>query len=86
MGLPEILKKVRVEIGMTQVEIARSLNLSFSTVNRWENGRARPNPLAAVTILAFVKEKGASQSSLEMLKAALRDDKKSSEGGARGEG
>ncbi|MEG2008651.1 MAG: helix-turn-helix transcriptional regulator [Oscillospiraceae bacterium] len=71
MELQDILKQVRTEIGMTQVEIAEALHLSFSTVNRWENGRARPNHLASVTILALAKKKGASQKTLAELKAAL---------------
>ncbi|MEG1584627.1 MAG: helix-turn-helix transcriptional regulator [Anaerovorax sp.] len=75
MELSDILKQMRIEIGMTQVEIAQAIHLSFSTINRWENGRARPNPLASVTVLALAKEKGASKELLDELEFALFQDK-----------
>jgi len=42
----EIIKRVRGALGMSQEEFASSLNVSFATVNRWENERAVPNKLA----------------------------------------
>ncbi|MEG2378279.1 MAG: helix-turn-helix transcriptional regulator [Clostridia bacterium] len=80
MELSNILKQVRIEVGMTQVELATALHLSFSTINRWENGRARPNRLASVTLLTQLKEKGASQESLSKLENALFDRKASGRG------
>ncbi|MEG1684083.1 MAG: PAS domain-containing protein, partial [Oscillospiraceae bacterium] len=71
MELAALLKQTRHAIGMTQVQIAQALHLSFSTINRWENGRARPNPLAAVTVLALAREKNAPPELLERLEAAL---------------
>ncbi|MEG1525646.1 MAG: helix-turn-helix transcriptional regulator [Clostridia bacterium] len=71
MELSFLLKEVRTEIGLTQAETAQALHLSFSTINRWENGRARPSRLASVTVLAFAKEKGASQKRLNELEDAL---------------
>ncbi|MEG0998700.1 MAG: helix-turn-helix transcriptional regulator [Clostridiales bacterium] len=81
MELYEILKKVREEIGMTQMEIATALHLSFSTINRWENQRAKPNPLASVTVFALAKEKGASEELLQDLEAALFHHKEKQEKG-----
>jgi superfamily II DNA or RNA helicase len=36
------IKKVRIGLGLSQIEFARALSVSFTTVNRWENGKAEP--------------------------------------------
>ena len=43
MGSGE-LKKLRQHLGMSQEEMARALNVSFATVNRWENQRREMPP------------------------------------------
>lgn len=40
---------------MSQSELAELLNISFATVNRWENGRAVPNKLAQSTLYELCK-------------------------------
>ncbi len=42
----ERVKRFRQRFGLTQVELAQRLGVSFTTVNRWENGQTRPSPLA----------------------------------------
>ena len=41
---------------MSQTEFAEGLNVTFATVNRWENGRALPNKLAQDKIYHLCKE------------------------------
>jgi superfamily II DNA or RNA helicase len=36
------IKKLRMRLGYSQQEFAALLNVSFATVNRWENGKAQP--------------------------------------------
>ena len=36
------IKNIRAGLGFSQVEFARALGVSFTTVNRWENGKATP--------------------------------------------
>ena len=46
---PEIgylIRDLRQLIGLTQEQFAGMLGVSFSTLNRWENGRMKPSPLA----------------------------------------
>lgn len=43
MTFGEKVKAVRLKLHMSQETIARELNVSFSTVNRWESGRCQPN-------------------------------------------
>lgn len=40
------IKIMRKKLGLTQEQLARRLNVTFVSVNRWENGRVKPSPLA----------------------------------------
>ena len=40
------IKNTRDTKGLTQAEFAKLLGVSYASVNRWENGQARPNNLA----------------------------------------
>ena len=37
---------MRERTGLTQEKFAAKLGVTFPTINRWENGRAKPSPLA----------------------------------------
>ncbi len=50
---PERIRQLRGRIGLTQVELAARLGVSFATVNRWERGQTKPSPLAWSQILKF---------------------------------
>ena len=41
-----LIKQIREHLNISQTELAEQLNVTFATVNRWENGRAVPNKLA----------------------------------------
>ena len=51
----ELIKKIRATLNISQAELAELLNISFATVNRWENGRAVPNKLAQSTLYELCK-------------------------------
>ncbi len=53
--MKELIKKIRTSLNMSQTELAELLNISFATVNRWENGRAIPNKLAQSTLYEVCK-------------------------------
>jgi putative transcriptional regulator len=42
----ELVRELRNFLGLTQEKMAARLGVTFPTINRWENGRARPSPLA----------------------------------------
>lgn len=52
-----LIKQIRTYLNMSQTEFAHQLNVTFQTVNRWENGRATPNKLAQSMIYEFCKNK-----------------------------
>lgn len=54
----ETVKKIRKELSMSQEQLARELYVSFSTVNRWENEKSKPNNIAKKVFYDFCKEKG----------------------------
>ena len=58
MTFPEIVKTVRTELKMSQEDLARAINVSFASINRWENGKNRPNKLALSVFTAFCKQQG----------------------------
>lgn len=43
MTFGEKVKVVRYRLFLSQQAMAKKLNVSFSTVNRWERGHAEPN-------------------------------------------
>ena len=57
MTFSEMLKQIRIQQNYTQEQFARELNVSFSTINRWENGRAMPTGLAQNSLYELCREK-----------------------------
>ena len=53
--MKELIKEIRTSLNMSQTELAELLNISFATVNRWENGRAVPNKLAQSALYELCK-------------------------------
>lgn len=48
------LKVARVNAGLTQQELAKSLKVAVSTVNSWETGRHAPNIYAYQKLCALL--------------------------------
>ena len=53
MSFPEEIKKIRQRSFLTQQDFAKKIGVVFSTVNRWESGRAKPNLKAMKNINTF---------------------------------
>lgn len=53
MTLGKLLKQVRLITGITQEKLAQELNVSLSTINRWENGHTSPSRLAKMRLVEF---------------------------------
>ncbi len=57
----DLVRELRARLGLTQEKFAARLGVTFPTINRWENGRANPSPLALKQIddlLAVLGEDG----------------------------
>jgi DNA-binding transcriptional regulator YiaG len=58
IGLSEMVKEMRAQLGLTQEQFAAKVSVTWSTVNRWENGRGKPSPLALGHVIEIVQEAG----------------------------
>jgi len=50
---PDIVRRVRAEMHLSQEDLARELGVSFSTVNRWENRKTVASRLARTQFEGF---------------------------------
>ena len=53
MGFSEEIKKIRQSCFLTQQDFTKEVQVAFSTVNRWEGGKAKPNLIAMKNIKEF---------------------------------
>ena len=53
MEFKDNLKKLRMQKGLTQAQLAEKLFVSRSTVAKWENGLGLPNPEAMTALERF---------------------------------
>lgn len=56
MDFADIVKAVRKQLGLSQQSLADALNMSFSTINRWENGHVVPSKLAQKTFINYCED------------------------------
>ncbi|MBD2359387.1 helix-turn-helix transcriptional regulator [Tolypothrix sp. FACHB-123] len=52
----QLIRKVRLSAGLTQEQFANTLGVTYSTLNRWENGHTKPSPLAMEKIERMLQE------------------------------
>ena len=60
MDFSEKIKYVREKLNMSQEDLARALNVSFSTINRWENEKTKPIKMARAVFDTFCDSQGIS--------------------------
>lgn len=65
MIFPEEIKRIRQRSFLTQQDFAKEIGVAFSTVNRWESGRAKPNLKAMKSINAFCLDNNISYETIE---------------------
>jgi transcriptional regulator with XRE-family HTH domain len=53
-----LVRELRERTGLTQEKFAAKLGVTFPTINRWENGRAKPSPLAMQKIEELLRNMG----------------------------
>ncbi|MBT2653237.1 helix-turn-helix transcriptional regulator [Oceanobacillus sp. ISL-73] len=67
MELSEVIKKVRLELCLSQEGLARELHVGFTSVNRWENNHTKPNQIARYALIKLCKNKNVNTELIELL-------------------
>lgn len=57
-NIPILIKELRDRLGLTQEKFAAQLKVSLPTVNRWEKGKTKPDPLALHVLQQFMRQLG----------------------------
>ena len=55
---PALVKKLRDKLIISQEQLAKLLEVSFATINRWENGHTEPTIKAKRKLFELCKENG----------------------------
>lgn len=53
MNFPQEIKRLRQRCLLTQQAFDEEIQVAFSTVNRWEGGKSKPNLIAMKNIKGF---------------------------------
>lgn len=70
-GIPRLVRELRNHIGLSQEKFAAKLGVTSPTINRWENARAKPSPLAVARIREIAE--GLGQDGAKLLERYLRE-------------
>ena len=76
MTFADELKRIRQRSFLTQEAFAKEVNVSFSTVNRWESGKTKPNLIAMKSIKVFCNTNNVEYDKLEELWLSLGEEGK----------
>ncbi|MBD0344657.1 MAG: helix-turn-helix transcriptional regulator [Coleofasciculus sp. Co-bin14] len=56
--LADLVRETRQRLELSQAKFAAKLGVSFQSVNRWENGRTKPLPIALKQIEHLLYQMG----------------------------
>ena len=56
--LARLVRSLREKLGLSQEKLAARMGVTFSSVNRWENGHSKPSPLAMQKLEELVVDLG----------------------------
>lgn len=70
--LGPLIREVRERLGLSQEKFAARLGVSFPSVNRWENSKAKPSPLAVQQIKDLLR--GMGKHGADLLKEFFPND------------
>ena len=57
MTFSEFVISVRRKLKLSQKQLATAINVSYSTINRWENGHVVPSNLAVKSFYDFCEKR-----------------------------
>ncbi|MBD1836599.1 helix-turn-helix transcriptional regulator [Cyanobacteria bacterium FACHB-472] len=74
LEIAALVRETRRRLGLTQLQFAQKLSVSFQSVNRWENGRTQPLPIVLKQIEETLRNMG--QSGTDLLEHYFLDEEK----------
>ena len=63
----KLIREIRLETRLTQEQFATEFGVTYSSMNRWENGHTKPSPLAMQKIEGMLLRMGDRGKEMEML-------------------
>lgn len=73
IDLAPLVREIRERLRLTQEKFAARLGVTFPTINRWENGKTRPSPLAVQQVKDLLREMG--KDGMDLLKKFFPEEK-----------
>ena len=64
MNWPKIIKAIRAKMFITQTELAEKIDVSFASMNRWEQGYHEPTMKAKRKLAQICREIGIDMEAL----------------------
>ena len=58
MDFSKKVRMAREQLSISQEDLARALNVSYATVNRWENTKTKPIKMAQAAFESFCERQG----------------------------
>ncbi|MBD1930429.1 MULTISPECIES: helix-turn-helix domain-containing protein [Cyanophyceae] len=58
LEIAALVRETRHRLGLTQLQFAQKLSVSFQSVNRWENGHTQPLPIVLKQIEEVLRQMG----------------------------
>lgn len=55
-NIPSLVKELRRRLDLTQEQFAQRVGVTYSTINRWENGNRQPQPFLVRRLLELKDE------------------------------
>jgi transcriptional regulator with XRE-family HTH domain len=70
-AIGKLIRELRIETGLTQSKFGAALGVTYPTISRWENGLAKPSPLAIKKIETQLRQIGERRK--DLLQQYLRE-------------
>lgn len=84
MKSPDMIREIRMQLGLSQCELGQKLGVCFATINRWEKGRCEPSSIAVSAIKSLCRENGIDFSRFEDMSEVVSDETVTLYHGTRG--
>lgn len=72
MEISEVIKNIRSQLSLSQEGLARKLHMGFTSVNRWENNKSKPNQIARHALAELCRKNNLDQELIDLLEKTTK--------------